>query len=163
MDWAGYDVLRALLAIGGASYMLSTVAANDQPADSKLAPDAKPPTRLLIVEDDYLVALDVERIVLKAGYVVVGIAATAEDALKQAEQARPDLVLMDIRLATARDGIDAAIELRQKFNINCLIVSSHIDKATVQRAAAAAPGGFVSKPVSEAALTRAIAAALSGP
>jgi two-component system, response regulator PdtaR len=154
-------MLVALLPLG-TIYLSSAATADSPPApEATPKPDVTLPKKLLIVEDDYLVALEVERIVRKAGYDVVGIVATADEALRQAELYLPDLVLMDIRLATARDGIEAAIELRQKLNIDSLIVSSHIDQDTLQRAAAASPSGFVSKPVSEATLSRAIAAALS--
>jgi two-component system, response regulator PdtaR len=158
----GRNVMFAALLTLGTVYLSAAATAGSPPApDATPKANVKLPKKLLIVEDDYLVALEVERIVRKAGYAVVGIVATADEALRQAELYLPDLVLMDIRLATARDGIEAAIELRQKLNIDSLIVSSHIDQETLQRAAAASPSGFVSKPFSEATLARAIAAALS--
>ena len=83
--------------------------------------------------------------------------------MKQAEQEQAGSCSHGRWLATARDGIDAAIELRQRLNIDCLIVSAHIDPTTKQRAAAASPRGFVSKPVSSGMLQRAIAAALNKP
>ena len=157
-------MIEALL-LGAAAVLAGPANGSRPDAVQQSAPEPKVamPARILIVEDEFLVALDVERIVLDGGHVVIGIAATADDAVKQAEQDRPDLVLMDIRLATARDGIDAAIELRQRLNIDCLIVSAHIYPTTKQRAAAASPRGFVSKPVSSGMLQRAIAAALNKP
>lgn len=77
----------------------------------------KPPANLLIVEDDHLVAMEMESVLLDAGFEITGIAATAEDALRQAQSVRPDLVLMNIRLAGVRDGVDAAIDLYSQMGI----------------------------------------------
>ena len=62
--------------------------------------------RILVVEDDYFVALELEHRLLDAGFDVVGIATTAEEALDKARSGNPDLAVMDIRLAGPRDGID---------------------------------------------------------
>src|ERR671914_540257 len=69
------------------------------------------PARVLLVEDDYFVALELESHLLEAGFVVVGTATTAEEAIVLAASESPELAIMDIRLAGLRDGIDAAIEL----------------------------------------------------
>jgi DNA-binding NarL/FixJ family response regulator len=69
------------------------------------------PTRILVVEDDFLIALQTEAALTEAGFSVVGIAATAEEAIALAREQRPFLAVMDIRLAGERDGIDAAGEL----------------------------------------------------
>ena len=66
------------------------------------------------------VAMDIEAAVIKAGHKVVGFAGTAERAVTLADEMRPDLVLMDIRLPGDRDGVDAAIEIRQRFDIPSL-------------------------------------------
>src|SRR5712671_78232 len=73
------------------------------------------PARILIVEDDYFVATALEQDLTDAGFEVVGIAVTAEEALDLGNLHRPALAVMDIRLAGARDGIDAALELRSQF------------------------------------------------
>ena len=70
--------------------------------------------RVLIVEDEYFVALDAEDALSSAGFMVVGISATAEEAIEKAAAEAPDIVLMDIRLAGPRDGIDAAAEIRRR-------------------------------------------------
>ena len=117
----------------------------------------KPSRRILVVEDEAFIALDACAILEKAGYDVAGTAAIADDAVALAEQLRPELVLMDIRLLGQRDGIDAAIEIRQRLGIPSLFLSAHDDERTRQRAASAEPIGFVSKPFSERALLNAVA------
>jgi len=119
------------------------------------------PFRVLIVEDEIWAALDIEWVVYKIGAEVVGIASSAEKAIELAESAEPDLALMDIRLAGERDGIDAAIELRQRFDIPSLFVSAHVDTHTRHRAAPARPAGFIDKPFTPELLTRAIQEALN--
>lgn len=106
------------------------------------------PRRILIVEDEIFIQLDLERELTAAGFEVVGIADNAADALRLAEREQPDAVLMDIRLRGARDGLDAALELWERFRIRCLFVSGNIDEAGRQRVAPARPWGFVAKPFS---------------
>jgi CheY-like chemotaxis protein len=112
--------------------------------------------RILIVEDEMFVALDIEAAVIKAGHKVVGFAGTAERAVGLADELRPDLVLMDIRLPGERDGIDAAIEIRQRFDIPSLMISAYSDAETRERAAPAGALGFISKPFDHALLVLAL-------
>jgi two-component system, response regulator PdtaR len=109
-------------------------------------------SRILIVEDELFVAMDIESVVLKAGHRTVGFAGTADRAVELTDQLRPDLVLMDIRLRGERDGIDAAIEIRERFDIPSLIISAHTDAWARQRAAPARVLGFISKPFDRALL-----------
>ena len=112
--------------------------------------------RILIVEDEMFVALDIEAAVIKAGHKVVGFAGSAERAVAMADELRPDLVLMDVRLPGNRDGVDAAIEIRQRFDIPSLIISAYSDAETRQRAAPAGALGFISKPFDHALLSLAL-------
>jgi DNA-binding NarL/FixJ family response regulator len=116
--------------------------------------------QILIVDDELWAALDMEWVVRQLHHEVVGPAATAEEAIELAETARPDLVLMDIRLANDSDGVAAAVEIRQRFDIPSLFVSAHGDDVTRQRAIAARPSGFIEKPFTPDALALAIEAAL---
>lgn len=102
--------------------------------------------RVLIVEDEVFIQLDLERELLAAGFTVVGITDTADDAVRFAETETPDVVLMDVRLRGTRDGVDAALEIWERFGIPCLIISGNVDQALIARAAAAQPIGFVHKP-----------------
>ena len=96
--------------------------------------DADPRHRILIVEDDYLVALQFENALTEAGYDVVDIASTAEEAVQIVPDYRPELVLMDVRLAGPRDGIQAAEEILDRFGIRSIFVSAFSDPATRARA-----------------------------
>lgn len=115
---------------------------------------------ILIVDDELWAALDMEWVVRKLRHEVIGPAATAEEAIELAEAARPDLVLMDIRLANDSDGVAAAVEIRQRFDIPSLFVSAHGDPTTRKRAIAARPSGFIEKPFTPESLAVAIEAAL---
>jgi two-component system, response regulator PdtaR len=102
--------------------------------------------RVLIVEDEVLIAMELERALAAARFEVVGTAASAGEAVARAEEEQPDAVLMDVRLRGARDGVDAALELWDRFKIRSVFVSGSIDDAVKARAAAAQPLGFVPKP-----------------
>lgn len=119
------------------------------------------PPRILIVEDDYFVALEMENHLLDAGYDVVGIASTAEDALHVAKAKKPDLAIMDIRLAGARDGIDAAIELFSTLRLPSVFATAHADERSKRRAEAAKPLGWLHKPYSPQALIALVKSAVS--
>lgn len=120
---------------------------NQQQADPKSTDFcAALASRILIVEDELFAAMDIELAVLRAGHRVVGFAGTAARAIELAESAQPDIVLMDIRLVGDRDGIDAAIEIRQRFDIPSLIISAYTDATMRQRAMPARPLGFIPKP-----------------
>jgi DNA-binding NarL/FixJ family response regulator len=119
------------------------------------------PVRILIVEDDYFVATALEQDLVDAGFEVVGIAVTAEEALHLADVHRPALAVMDIRLAGARDGIDAALELRSQFGLGCVFATAHGDKKTRGRAEKARPLGWLIKPYSTKSAVETIRAALA--
>jgi CheY-like chemotaxis protein len=116
--------------------------------------------RILIVEDDFLVGMEAEDGLAGAGYEIAGIAASAEEAVMLAERERPLLVVMDIRLAGDRDGVDAAIEIRRRLGIASLFASAHADLATRERAIPAEPMGWVVKPYRIATLVEAVAKAV---
>lgn len=116
---------------------------------------------ILIVEDDWFVSMEMEAAVEAAGHRVAGIVASAEEAVAAAAATRPSLVLMDIRLRGARDGVDAAAEIRARFGVRSLFCSAHNDPATIRRAEAADPVGWLPKPYSEHQLAEAIATALA--
>jgi CheY-like chemotaxis protein len=117
--------------------------------------------KILIVDDELWAALDMEWVVQTLGHEVVGPAATAEKAIELAGRVRPNLVLMDIRLANDSDGVAAAIEIRERFDIPSLFVSAHGDPIMRSRAAAANPVGFIEKPFTPESLALAIEAALN--
>lgn len=117
--------------------------------------------RIVIVEDDFLVGMTSEDTLLEAGYEVLDWVSTGEEAVERALALRPDLVLMDIRLAGAMTGIEAALALHAH-GIPSLFASAHSDAAIRASGEAAQPAGWLTKPFTPAELTRAVAAALAG-
>ncbi len=118
------------------------------------------PARVLVVEDDYFVSMEIETILLDMRCEVIGIAATGEEAIKLAERERPDLILMDIRLAGSLDGIDAAIGVHARLGIRSLFVTAHSDQETRRRGEQANPVGWASKPFTSHQLMAAVQTAL---
>ena len=116
--------------------------------------------RVLIVEDDFLVAGEVEFVLAEAGFDVIGPAATAEDAVRLAAETKPDLVIMDVRLAGPSDGIEAATQIYRDLGIRSLFATAHSDSHTAARGKAANPLGWVAKPYSPASLLEKINALL---
>jgi two-component system, response regulator PdtaR len=121
------------------------------PADSE-AGGAIRPARILVVEDDYFVALQLEHDLQEAGFVVVGIARSAEESLAMATAEKPELAIMDIRLAGRRDGVDAAIELLAHLGVRSIFATAHSDQETRRRAERANPLGWLQKPYPSKAL-----------
>jgi two-component system, response regulator PdtaR len=119
------------------------------------------PPRVLVVEDDFLIAMQTEVALTAAGFEVVGPATTAEDAVTLAREAQPTLAVMDIRLASTRDGIDAARQLYQDFAIRCIFATAHDDAHTRGRAEPYAPLGWLPKPYTMASLVAVVAEAFA--
>ena len=115
--------------------------------------------RLLIVEDEAIVAMDLQQRLERLGHQVVGTAATGEAAIQRAEEVWPDITLMDIRLKGEMDGVTAAAEIDRRFGTPVVFLTAHSDTQTVQRATAAEPFGYVLKPVDDRELEIAIAVA----
>ena len=130
-----------------------------QPSDRQEPDDARR-VRILIVEDEAIPAMLLEEMVEDLGFIVCGKAVSGPGAVMAAEDYRPDLILMDIRLAQGTDGIEAAVEIRQRMGIPSLFMSAFSDKGTMARAEAAQPVGFVGKPYDETRLRIALDAAL---
>ncbi len=116
--------------------------------------------RVLIVEDEKIIALDLQRRLEKFGYVVVALASTAEEAVEAAVEYKPDIVLMDIMLSGERDGVDAAIEIKETHPMPVVFLTAYADERTVERAKRAQPVGYVLKPFKERELQTTIEIAL---
>jgi len=124
--------------------------------------DSPPPTRptkILLVEDEFILAANLQETLEALGYVVTGIAASFEATLRQVEQDHPDVVLMDIRLPGERDGIETATFLWEVFHLPTVYLTGHSDRATLERAYESLPFGYLVKPVQETDLVMAINAA----
>jgi len=105
--------------------------------------------RVLVVEDEALIAEEIQDRLRRLRFEVVGIEDTGAGALRAVGLTRPDLVLMDIRLKGPMDGIEAAALIRREFNIPVVFLTAHADHATLERAKQTAPFGYVLKPFQE--------------
>jgi len=126
-----------------------------------MAGNTDPVPRILVVEDDYFVAIDLEGGLRDAGLDVLGPVPTAEEAIALAKSGHPVLAVMDIRLAGPKDGIDAALELYRELGLRCIFASAHVEPPYRHRAAAAAPLAWVQKPYTIATVVTAVKNALS--
>jgi DNA-binding NarL/FixJ family response regulator len=117
--------------------------------------------RILIVEDDYLVASEMEAALSQAGFEIAGPAASAEEALQLAAGQHPALVVMDIRLDGPRDGIDTALELFATRGIRCVFVTAHHNPDARARARPANPLGWLPKPYTMPSLVEVVRRALA--
>ncbi len=116
--------------------------------------------RIFIVEDQRLIAADLDNTLLKLGYLVAGSVASGAEAVEQTLALRPDLVLMDIRLQGDMDGIEASEAIRQRFDVPVVFLTAYADEETLVRAKLAAPYGYVVKPFNQRELRAAIEIAL---
>ncbi|MGD1995031.1 MAG: PAS domain S-box protein, partial [Anaerolineae bacterium] len=102
--------------------------------------------RIMIVEDERIVAKHIESGLQDLGYVVCARVSSGEEAISAAVETRPDLVLMDIRLDGDLDGVDAAKEIRSQLGTPVVYLTAYADEKTLQRAKVAVPYGYVVKP-----------------
>jgi DNA-binding NarL/FixJ family response regulator len=120
-------------------------------------------TGILIVEDDFLIAMQAEIALVDAGFSVIGVAAAADEALALARERRPAIAVVDIRVAGPRDGIEAAGDLFRELGVRSVFATAHDDQQTRARAEPFAPLGWLTKPYTMASLINVIRAALSKP
>lgn len=118
---------------------------------------------VLVVEDEYLVALYLEDALDDLGYRCCGVAGTAEEALSMAESERPAIALVDIGLRGGGDGIALASGLRDHFGVAVIFLSGSSDPETRRRAEVAQPRGFLSKPCMDDELAAALRSTLAAP
>ena len=116
--------------------------------------------KILIVEDELLIAQDIVEIVERAGHNTTPTAKTAMDAVRLATLHQPDMVLMDINLGSGSDGVEAAIYITQELLLPLIFLTSQMDVDTLERAKHAQPYGYLSKPVREADVVSNITIAL---
>jgi len=105
--------------------------------------------RILVVEDESLVAKDIQNMLKSLGYNVIGVVSTGEEAVQIAETMAPDLVLLDIVLKGEIDGIMAAETIWDKFGIPVVYLTAYADETTLQRAKVTGPFGYILKPFDE--------------
>src|SRR5262245_11196612 len=104
---------------------------------------------ILIVENEAIVAADLTNKLRRLGYGISGTVWRGEEAVARAREMRPDLVLMDIRLAGQLDGIEAAEQIRAQCDIPVIYLTAYCDPTTFQRAKLTAPFAYILKPFAE--------------
>lgn len=119
------------------------------------------PIKLLIVEDDMIIAAKISLQLTKLGYEVTAIVPRGEEAILQAEETKPDIVLLDINLKGVLDGIETAQELNRLVDVPIIYVTANTDEATFNRAKATRPYAFITKPIKNIDLQRAIELTIS--
>ncbi|HPS45286.1 MAG TPA: response regulator, partial [Treponemataceae bacterium] len=116
--------------------------------------------RIYIVEDERIIAIDLQRRLERLGYRVCGMAASGEEALAGIRQNLPDLVLMDIVIQGELDGIQVAVTIKNELNIPVIFLSAYTDSKTLERAKEASPLGYILKPFKERELATLLEMAL---
>ncbi|GAB4367808.1 MAG: hypothetical protein Kow009_04660 [Spirochaetales bacterium] len=122
----------------------------------KLLDEMETPPRILIVEDENIVALDIKMHLRKYGFQVVGICSSGEEALIQIENSTPDLILMDIKLNGQLDGLETSRIIKERYRLPVVFLTAFADEATLQRAKVTEPFGYIIKPFEEKELQTAI-------
>ncbi len=116
--------------------------------------------KVLIVEDEKIIAKDIEATIRRLGHDPVGVVSTAEDAVKKAGELKPGLILMDITLKGETDGIEAAKVINDMFGIPIVYLTAHQDEDTIERSKSTNPYGFITKPLDDRDINSAINAAI---
>lgn len=118
------------------------------------------PIKILIVEDELLIAKGLARKLIKLGYQVLGIVSSGEDALEQLKETQPDLILMDIVIQGNMDGIETAELIHQNYHIPIIYLTAYADDQTLIRATATEAYGYILKPFKERELHATISIAM---
>lgn len=114
--------------------------------------------RILVVEDELIVAMDLEEALKSLGHEVVAVAGSSREAVDAAGQHEPDVVLMDINLGPGPDGIETAKQIRALFGIRPIFLSAYAGDQNQRRAEAVGPIAFLKKPANQAELKQALEA-----
>ena len=117
--------------------------------------------KVLIVEDESLIALQLEIKLSKMGYDICQLTASGEDAIRAAQEEQPDIILMDIRLVGAMDGIEAARQIGQFSSIPVIFTTGYPDIKLRERAMLLNPSAFLIKPIEIQAIEKVIRSTLN--
>ena len=115
-----------------------------------------PNNRIMVVEDEKIVAEDIRTSIEEMGYPVCAMAASGSEAIEKANLTRPDLILMDIVLKGDMDGVEAATKIKELYNIPVVYLTAFGEDGVLQRAKVAEPYGYITKPFSDRDLQIAI-------
>jgi two-component system, response regulator PdtaR len=116
--------------------------------------------KVLVAEDEKIIAMDLKQTLQKLGYQVTSIVNTAVDVIQKVEIEKPDVVLMDIMLDSLLDGIEAAHIISYKYNVPIIYVTAFNDEQTMNRARASHPFDYIIKPYDENKLREKIESAV---
>jgi PAS domain S-box-containing protein len=117
-------------------------------------------TKILVVEDESIVARDIRNMLVGLGYEVTAVVPGAKTAVQKAQETHPDIVLMDVMLQGEITGVEAAEQIYTKFNIPVVYLTAYADSTTVQQAKKTEPFGYIIKPFEERELQTTIEIAL---
>ena len=117
-------------------------------------------TQILIVEDERIIAADIEQFLKKRGYSVVGIASTGEKALELVALHQPDLILMDVILKGDMNGIATVQRIREHYDIPIIWLTAYSDDSTIQQIKLTQPHGYILKPINQSELFSTVEIAL---
>lgn len=123
--------------------------------------EARKNTRILVVEDEAIVARDLAERLEGLGYSVAGTAASGEEALEMAGATHPSLVFMDITIQGPMDGVETATEMASRMDVPIVFLTAHTDTGTMQRAKGASPYGYLIKPLDEREILGTVEMAIS--
>jgi DNA-binding response OmpR family regulator len=116
---------------------------------------------VVIVEDETIIAMDLQQRLEEFGYIVDEVASTTTEALLYVEKYKPNIVLMDIKLNGSPDGTEVVETIQQKYKVPVIYLTSHSDEETLQRAQATKPYGYIVKPINESQLNISIKMVMS--
>ncbi len=122
---------------------------------------AAQPSRIMIVEDEVIIADLLKTLLHRSGYDVMEVVSSGAEAIMRVAVDRPDLILMDILLVGAMDGIETARTIMERYFVPIIYLTAHADEETIQRAATTASYGYIIKPFNEATIHATIEMALS--
>lgn len=131
-----------------------------QPEKQVLAPLSANGWKILVVEDEAIIAMDIQSILSKIGFGQTEVVHTGEESIQKVASGRPHLVLMDIKLKGKLDGIQAAHEIFYQYNVPVVYITAFGDEGTLKRANGTARYGFITKPFEETDLQSTIQNAL---
>lgn len=117
--------------------------------------------RILVVEDERIIAADLKMRLRDLGYDVSAIVPSGEEAIQQAETQHPDLILMDLGLKGRLDGVQTAQLIHERYDIPVVYVTAHADPSTIQRTQEAQAQGYLLKPYTTGELKTAVESVLS--
>ncbi|UCE36002.1 MAG: response regulator [Thermoplasmata archaeon] len=105
--------------------------------------------RILLVDDEKIITMHMEKLLSNMGYNVVGTASNAEEALTKARELYPDLIIMDIIMPGEKTGMDAAAEIKNELDLPVIFMTAFADDKIVEKAKICEPAGYIVKPVQD--------------